>query len=205
MLVRSFLVQGTGAALAGRLAALTADAIVLCSLGAHHDLLLQAASQVTAKTKVYLTETYGILGYDEEMGQNIELMEEGRGQEYGYQGGSGGQGCLVVAFSDCVAGHDANLPSNAVSTMIIADQSGAWARIQSKAPLQFGGITKECYFIDNGRLLQMPYFWIAATTTSVGVSTFTDNAGPVVRLTDKSRAMSGSSLVTREVSIECGE
>jgi hypothetical protein len=35
-----------------------------------------------------------IFGFDEELNANVELME------YGYCGGSGGQGCLVIGYSD---------------------------------------------------------------------------------------------------------
>jgi hypothetical protein len=41
---------------------------------------------------VYLAETYGIIGFDEERQKNVELMEKGRGSEYGFVGGSGGRG-----------------------------------------------------------------------------------------------------------------
>ena len=102
MRIDSFLAQGPGDALATLLMERfprPLDCLALFSLGADHDKLVRAASRVDCPS-IYLTETYGILGYDESVGRNIELMEKGRGQEYGYQGGSGGQGCLAVAWSD---------------------------------------------------------------------------------------------------------
>ena len=130
-----------------------------------------------------LFKTYGILGYDDDLQQNIELMEKGRGSEYGFVGGSGGSGCLVVGFSDgAVAGHTADfVPANSV--MVIADQSGEWAKVQSKAPLQYGGITKTCWkVVADGNLASVPFFWIADTSlTPTGVATFTDDAANVVK------------------------
>ena len=87
------------------------NALVLMSLGLEHlslTLLLNAVSEAGVQCPVYVTETYGILGYDEGAGRNVELMEKGRGLEYGFVGGSGGQGCLVLAYSGgAAAGHTA--------------------------------------------------------------------------------------------------
>ena len=73
-----------------------------------------------------------------------------------------------------------DIPKSASSCLVLADTSGAWAKVQGNGtPLQYGGITKECYSVNsnNGELTQIPYFWIADTTEqpSVGVSTFADN------------------------------
>ena len=91
MRLHTFLVPGAGDALVGRLRPLLTsvalDALILFSLGADQSKLLSALSGATCP--VYLTETYGILGYDEEAGANVELMEAGRGSEYGFCGGSG--------------------------------------------------------------------------------------------------------------------
>ena len=73
-------------------AASALDAVVLFSLGASHDELLAAVSECAFVCPVYLSETYGILGYDEAAGRNLEFMEKGRGSEYGCRGGDGGQG-----------------------------------------------------------------------------------------------------------------
>ena len=169
MLVQSFLVQGATAVVVSRLSSIpAADVLVLFSLGLDNAALAKA---------VYLTDTYGILGFDEAIGRNIELMEKDRGSEYGCVGGSGGEGCLVAGFSDgAVAGHSDIPPENARSCMIVADQSKTWAKVQSKSTVQYGGITKECWKVtEDGGLAKVPYFWVADTSsTPTGISTFTE-------------------------------
>ena len=135
MLVQSFLVQGSGRSLSSQVASWQnhhspVDALVIFSLGADHSRLQEAAAQVV-DCPCYITETYGIIGYDETVGENIELMEKGRGSEYGYVGGSGGRGCLVAGFSGgAVSGHDDDtFPETASNLMVIADQTKAWAKV----------------------------------------------------------------------------
>lgn len=189
MLVQSFLVQGAAvSAVVGKLGSLTPsslDGLVLMSLGMDHSELIDAVvkerNDVTCP--VFLTETYGIIGFDDESGENIELMEKGRGSEYGYCGGSGGQGCLGIGYSKgAVLGSTTDFPPNASTLMVIADQSGTWAKDKEKAPLHYGGITKQTWKVgDDGNLVEVPYFWVADTSDEpVGVSTFTEKAGPAV-------------------------
>jgi len=188
MLVKSFLLQGTGAGIAKRLArsfSKPPDALVLFSLGADHSILTKAVQQNNIKDcpAIYLTETYGILGFDEQIGKNVELLEKGRGSEYGCVGGSGGQGCLAVGFfGGAVAGSTADFPDKASACMVIADQSGAWEKIQHQAPLHYGGITKECWKVaPGGKLEAVPYFWVADVSSEpIGVSTFTGDASEAV-------------------------
>eukprot|EP00439_Symbiodinium_sp_Y106_P031994 s2338_g3.t2 len=47
---------------------------------------------------VYIADCYGIIGWDKKEKRNVELMEEGRGSEYGKPGGQGGEGVVVAAF-----------------------------------------------------------------------------------------------------------
>ena len=156
MKIQSFLIQGAGSALAGRLGSLTSasqplDALVLMSLGVDQPVLLDAVNQHKDKIKcpVYLTDTHGILGFDEDLKQNVELLEKGRGSEYGFCGGSGGQGCLAIGYYEgATAGHTADFPKDISSLMVIADQSKSWAKEKSNAPLHFGGITKKCWKIN---------------------------------------------------------
>ena len=135
MLVQSFLVQGTGAAVSSGLAGLVSsslqlECLVLFSLGANHPILLSALRENNVSCPVYLTETYGIIGYDNDLKQNVELMEKKRGSEYGFVGGSGGQGCLVAGFSGgAVAGHMDDFPEEATSVLIVADQSKEWSKV----------------------------------------------------------------------------
>jgi len=172
--------------LAGRIksvapASAALNALVLMSLGLEHRQLLNAVSEAGVQCPVYVTETYGILGYDEGAGRNVELMEKGRGSEYGFVGGSGGQGCLVLAYSGgAAAGHTAAWPADAASMMVVADGSGAFAAAAASAPLHYGGITKEAWVLSDGALQPVPFFWVASVAggaAPVGVTTFTGEAG----------------------------
>ena len=182
MLVQSFLVQGAAtSAVASRLGSWapgSLDALVLMSLGMDHPGLIDAVTQNDISCPVFLTETYGILGFDEDEQRNVELMEKGRGSEYGFAGGSGGQGCLAVGYSKgAVTGTTPDFPPNASSLMVIADQSGNWERDKAKAPLHYGGITKALWKLDGKSLVTIPYFWIADTSGHpIGVSTFQGDA-----------------------------
>ena len=172
--------------LAGRIksvapASAALNALVLMSLGLEHRQLLNTVSEAGVQCPVYVTETYGILGYDEGAGRNVELMEKGRGSEYGFVGGSGGQGCLVLAYSGgAAAGHTAAWPADAASMMVVADGSGAFAAAAASAPLHYGGITKEAWVLSDGALQPVPFFWVASVAggaAPVGVTTFTGEAG----------------------------
>lgn len=187
MQITSYLVQGSGSAIANRLnsmASMALNALVLMCLGADHPTLLSCVRHANVQCPVYLTETYGIIGYDEEVGRNVELMEKGRGSEYGFQGGSGGRGCLVLAYSGdgVTAGHTPTFPTDASTLMVVADTSKAFAALAPNAPLHYGGITKQCWVLsaDRKHLEQIPYFWIAtkAGIELVGVATFTGEAAP---------------------------
>ena len=185
MRVDTFLVR-EASSLAGRIksvapASAALNALVLMSLGLEHRQLLNAVSEAGVQCPVYVTETYGILGYDEGAGRNVELMEKGRGSEYGFVGGSGGQGCLVLAYSGgAAAGHTAAWPADAASMMVVADGSGAFAAAAASAPLHYGGITKEAWVLSDGALQPVPFFWVASVAggaAPVGVTTFTGEAG----------------------------
>jgi len=190
MLVQSFLVKGAAvSAVANRFGSLhpaSLDALVLMSLGMDHMGLVDIVQKnKEINCPVFLTETYGILGYDEEQARNIELMEKGRGSEYGFAGGSGGEGCLAIGYSGdgVVAGCDANFPAEASSMMVIADQSGSWAKVRDQAPVHYGGITKMTWKLTpEGDLEEVPYFWIAETSNDpVGVSAFKEDPGGATR------------------------
>ena len=161
MHVESILVRGDGAALGPRLASVASgtalNVLVLMSLGADHAALLSAVSDCGIKCPIFLTETYGIIGFDEELSRNVELMEKGRGSEYGFRGGSGGQGCLIVAYSGgASAGHTASFPrpEDVSSLMVVADTSKAFAKVAGDAPLHYGGITKEAFVLTEGGALK---------------------------------------------------
>ncbi|CAB9531555.1 expressed unknown protein [Seminavis robusta] len=194
MRIQSFLVQGAGSALAGRLGLLTApqppDALVLMSLGVDQATLLDSLKQHKEKIqdrKVYVTETYGILGFDQDLKQNVELMEKGRGSEYGCCGGSGGQGCVAIGYYDgAIAGHTDDFPKDVASLMVVADQSKSWAAVQAKAPLHYGGITKQCWKVNTEgneiSLVEVPYFWVADNQGAMtGVATFKGDAAEATK------------------------
>ena len=170
MRVETFLHTGSGAGFAEKLRPLTAnalDALLLFSLGADHAVLRDAVKGVGCRC--YLTETYGILGYDDDQGRNVEYMEKGRGSEYGFVGGSGGQGVLAVAYSGggVSTGHEGLPPPDARSALVVADTSGAWKSAAAAAetvPTHYGGITKEAWELkEDGSLHAVPYFWVAST------------------------------------------
>jgi hypothetical protein len=58
------------------------QASLLDSLKFHRDKIQDPCS-------VFVAETYVILGYDDDLNRNEELMEKGRGSGYGCVGGSG--------------------------------------------------------------------------------------------------------------------
>lgn len=78
MRIQSFLIQGAGSALAGKLGTMLSgppqqplQALVLLSLGVDHVFILDTVQRNQAallrdNTAIYLSETYGILGFDEE-------------------------------------------------------------------------------------------------------------------------------------------
>lgn len=185
--VDSLLILGDGSdlevALKGIAGASALDALVIFSLGADHSKVLAAVqSSGVSGVPIYFTETYGILGFDEARGSNVELMEKGRGSEYGCQGGDGGQGVLLLAYSGGTfkAAHEA-FPEEASSMMVIADTSGNFAKVKGAAPaVYYGGITKEAYVfdVDGARFAQIPHFFVAASLDAgpVGVAAFTGDA-----------------------------
>lgn len=186
MQIKSIFVRGDGSALASRVnsvASMALNALVLMSLSGNHQLLIDTVRKAGITCPVYLTETYGIIGYDEEVGRSVELMEKGRGSEYGFCGGSGGQGCVLLAYSDgAVVGHDASFPEKISSMIVIADTSGEWGKVSSSAPLHYGGITKSAWVVSEGSRdpVSVPYFWVASeakVSKPVGISAFTGEAG----------------------------
>jgi len=190
MRIHSFLIRGDGSSLSSKLNSFTSlslNALAFFSLGIDHSKIIECALKFKTKCPVYLTETYGIIGYDEELQQNIELMEKGRGSEYGFRGGSGGQGCLVVGVTDAVTGHsDLKIPGKTSSLMVIADTSKTFERDYSSStiPLHYGGIAKEAWIVSsNSSLERVPYFWIANQDESmpIGVSAFKGDASSATK------------------------
>lgn len=191
MILDTYLLQGSNAAALSKSLSQTFEkpnlsGLSIFSLGVENpivlDALKSASNESNLKFPVYLCDSYGIIGYEQSLGRNIELMEKGRGQEYGFRGGSGGEGCLVTAFGDgAVLGHDTKFPSNAATLMVVADTSGQWGEVASKAPVHYGGVTKQIWKVKEGsdQLEQVPYVWVAAKEKNgqpTGISTFTGDA-----------------------------
>jgi len=182
--VDSVLIPGDGSdlelALKGLVGAGPLDALVVFSLGTDHDKLLAALQNCgVSGCPVYVTETYGILGFDEAKGANVELMEKGRGSEYGCQGGDGGQGAVILAYSggNFSAAHEA-FPEGACSMMVVADGSGSFSKVQAPT-VYYGGITKQAYVFDGTKLTSIPHFFVAALSGAgpTGIAAFNGDAG----------------------------
>jgi len=112
-------------------------------------------------------------------------MEKGRGQEYGFAGGSGGEGCVAVVFSSgAVTGHGnpatMMYPTDVASMMVIEDTDLSFTGASTIPPVHYGGVSKKNYFLgENDELERTPYFWIGSKENDlpVGISTFTGEAG----------------------------
>ena len=149
------------------------DCLFLFSLGAKHECLLDAVTASAVRCPVYLSETYGILGFDRDLGKNIELMEKGRGSEYGCCGGAGGQGTVVVAFrGGGMVGTHGEMPEHATSVLVISDDSSQGL---PKLPcLLYGGVTKANYQLREGKFERVNDLFLASIspdTHSVAVAT----------------------------------
>lgn len=187
MQVESALLLGDGTGLDAIVAEIapdagnTLDVVVVLSLGADHQKIQSAVQGLSCP--VYFSETYGILGYDAETGRNIELLEKGRGSEYGCRGGDGGQGLVLIAYSGGAtkAGHE-SFPDGVSSMMVIADGSGAFKKLGPPPAIVYGGITKDAYVLDDGKFVSIPHFFVGTTASGgpVGVKAFTGDAGDAV-------------------------
>ena len=75
--------------------------MVFFSLGVKPEIISAVAGGslgIHGMCPVYIADCYGVIGWDKKQKKNVELMEEGRGSEYGAPGGQGGEGVVVVAF-----------------------------------------------------------------------------------------------------------
>lgn len=127
---------------------------------------------------VFIADCYGIIGWDAVAAANIELMEEGRGKEYGGIGGKGGKGVVVVAFRGNahvpVTASEGSLPASCGAHMVVTA-----AGLPSAAPtagVVYGGVAKACYKLErSGDLVSVPQF--AVSTSHAVISSFADDAG----------------------------
>lgn len=184
--IETFLVQGPVSAskLATVCAPLAAhldlECLVLFSLGLSPELLASVsggALGIRGTCPVYIADCYGIIGWDKAAGVNIELMEEGRGQEYGGVGGKGGEGVVVVAFRGSghmpSAGEEGSLPAGCGLHMVVRASGGPTPPAEG---VVYGGVAKACYKLGHtGDLVQIPQF--AVSTPAGVVSSFKGDAG----------------------------
>lgn len=159
------------------------DCVVFFSLGVPPELIASVAGGslgLHGSCPVYVADCYGIIGWDKQAQENVELMEEGRGSEYGCVGGNGGEGVVVAAFrggaftpTDFAAAAAGSLPSACSAHMVVKNGPGT-----PKAPPSgaiFGGVAKKCYTLQHsGDLEEVEQ--IAVSTPAAVVSSFTGDA-----------------------------
>lgn len=165
-------------------------ALVLLSLGLEQADLARIAAAVSPDTAVLLADCYGIVGFAAEANRNLELLEAGRGKEYGGVGGDGGRGVVAVAFArGTVAVSTAAPPSEDASLhLVVASQGGdvgSFLRQHATAPY-CGGIAKATfqYSVDERAFQVVPYFVVSELQSpdrSVGATSFTADVEAAVR------------------------
>ncbi len=180
------------------------DAVVLFCLGLKPSSFVPFARAVSSDTSVLLADCYGIVGFSAEAGRNLELMEAGRGREYGGVGGDGGQGVVAVAFSKGVVASTETLPTQGVAAHLVVAGHGSNVNsfLRSKATATYyGGIAKATFQYDRAKeaFKEVPYFFVStlsAPTRAVGMTSFTsDVSGSVQELLDKAPAQAAVEAV----------
>lgn len=169
----------------GEVASLGGDTLVLFSLGIAPEAFVPFAWTTASETTVLCADCYGILGYSPAAGRNLELMEAGRGQEYGGVGGSGGQGVVAVRFSGARFEPSVDaLPGRGRAHLAVAGAGGdvsALLRERATAPY-FGGLAKRCYQYQRERngFEEVPHFFVT-DRESCGTTSFTSEATDALR------------------------
>jgi hypothetical protein len=157
------------------------DAVVLLSLGLPIDSFLSFAKNIPPNTALFLADCYGILGFSQKAKKNIELMESGRGSEYGGEGGDGGEGITFVSFSggNHIASVDSLPGDNITAHMAVGSNGGINSFLNKNiSAVYFGGIAKATYQYDskNEKFNSVPYFFISFKDIPVGATSFTSDA-----------------------------
>ena len=171
------------------------DLVVLFSLGFDPSSFVPFARTVASGTPVFLADCYGILGFSAEDGRNIELMEAGRGSEYGGTGGDGGQGVVAVAFSGGgVAATVETLPTGETTALMVVATHGSDINSflnKQAASIYYGGLAKATfqYSHDREQFEAVPYFFVGTVSAPVGTTSFTsDVKGSMQTLLNQSPA-----------------
>lgn len=193
------------AQLAEHLPQLTVDAsaLLLLSLGFEPARYLRIAERVDGDAALFLADCYGIVGFSSAEQRNIEILEQGRGAEYGGVGGDGGRGVVAVAFcGDAVATID-ELPERGVDLhLVIAADGDDVERFveQHASAIYSGGVAKATYRYTPvaRRWLKVPRLALSLLRRpgrATGTTSFTDEPREALRrLLDDSPA--GTSVRT---------
>eukprot|EP00404_Azadinium_spinosum_P059065 CAMPEP_0180712234 /NCGR_PEP_ID=MMETSP1038_2-20121128/11267_1 /TAXON_ID=632150 /ORGANISM="Azadinium spinosum, Strain 3D9" /LENGTH=339 /DNA_ID=CAMNT_0022744493 /DNA_START=154 /DNA_END=1170 /DNA_ORIENTATION=- len=190
--VESFMIQGKVdvASLSMKCAGISGymdlSAVVFFSLGVSEEVIGAAAGGALGlhgACPVFIVDCYGIVGWDAAEGANVELMEEGRGTEYGGVGGNGGTGVVVAAFRGpaYTTTIDAARVSNpGESHMLICNGTAPYEKAISGAV--YGGMAKKCFLMDSstGIVKEISSFAVSGTVTSA-VATFADDAADAAK------------------------
>jgi hypothetical protein len=174
-------------ALGPRLAEGRIDAVVLLALGVEAGALVPFAV-AAGNAPVLLADCYGVLGYSTEQGRNLELMEQGRGREYGGAGGDGGQGVVAVLFHGegrFVASTE-QLPAGACAHMVVTTGGGTVSLLDNAAAPYYGGVAKAALRFDAeaGSFTPVERFFVttlARPGSGVGTGSFTSDPEGAVR------------------------
>ena len=187
--IDTVLVQGDGSGSALRIALEDVagrgepDCLVLLSLGANHASLLAAVTAARGMgvgCPVFLSETFGIIGFDRDLGRNIELMEKGRGSEYGCCGGTGGQGTVVVAFRGAgmvAVDTPQAVPGDAFAVLVLADGE---SELPDLPCALYGGVTKQNFQLHDGKFTRTGCLFLASVGGAVAVATVEEDIAGVV-------------------------
>jgi hypothetical protein len=158
-----------------------ATAVVLLTLGIEPDQSAALAARMPPTSAVYAADCYGILGFSASQGRNVELMEAGRGKEYGGTGGAGGRGVVAVVFRSGFVASTDSPPDEATSHLVVASSGAVTALLTERSILPYyGGVAKQAlrFVPDRGSFEKVPQFFVSSLrsgTTAVGVTSFTDD------------------------------
>jgi hypothetical protein len=143
------------------------------SLGVAPDVIASVAGGslgIHGMCPVYIADCYGIIGWDKKAGKNVELMEAGRGKEYGMAGGQGGQGVVVVAFRGKQHAATEAVNSNDGLHMVVATH-GKVDLSACSAGSSWGGYAKACFKLEHsGDVVAIDQFVVSTQTPSKVVS-----------------------------------
>jgi hypothetical protein len=138
---------------------------------------------------VFVADCYGILGFSAEQNRNLELMEAGRGTEYGGVGGGGGQGVVAVIFSGGFAATVDAFPAESAAVHMAVAASGSSINTflsKNATAAYYGGLAKATFRYDPQKqeFGKTPYFFVSALAEpdgAVGTTSFTSDAKGSVR------------------------